>query len=54
MQVIDAGFGGIFAEIMHQVPDVVQQAGRDQGVGAAGFLGKPRGLQRVLALVDGA
>jgi hypothetical protein len=52
--VVDAGFGGVVAEVMHQVANVVQQAGGDQCIRTAGFLGEPGGLQGVLTLVDRA
>ena len=54
MHVVDAARGGILAEVMDHVADIVQQRGQHGGGRRRVGLGQRRGLQRVLELVDRA
>ena len=52
VHVVDAARGGILAELMDHVADIVQQRGEHGGGRRLFGLGLGRGLQRVLELVD--
>jgi len=52
VRVVDAAQRGRLALVVQQVPQVMQQAGRDEGIVRARLLGQVRRLQRVLELRD--
>ena len=54
VQIVNARFGGILAQLVDHVAYVVQQRRRDEGRGLALRLGESGGLQPVLQLIDGA
>lgn len=51
--IIDASFGGVFAQVVKKMADVVQEAGGDEGVRFAGRFCPGGALKRVLKLRDG-
>jgi hypothetical protein len=49
---IDSPVGNVFAEIVEQVPHIVEQAGRDQAVGLSVLSRKVGALERMFLLRD--
>ncbi len=54
MHIVDAAAGGILAQLVDHVADVMEQRGQHGGGRAALGFGLGRGLQRVLQLTDRA
>jgi hypothetical protein len=54
VDVVDAAGGGILAQVMDHVADIVQQRGQHGGRRRVIGFGQCRGLQRMLELVDRA
>ena len=54
VHVVEAARGGVLAQLVDHVADIVQQRGQHGGGGSIVLLGMRGGLQRMLELVDGA